>query len=303
IRLRLELNGALNFGLGLAQRRWFPSDPNRRRLTASTGTENGWFAGRSIRDDLPQLRLAPCIMRMGFVNAHELLSAICSLARVFRDSDLCSSAIILGEERSLSQESYKIALSVNSICVGVNHSVKYGPRPIIYSVQSSYNNSDDKDALSYHSTSNGSAPDPQVNKTSKTPQRAEDGKEKAGDGNDMSTQENTISRSRWKELSNTRPPHLHNMLPVQFHLAVPAELRLQGFLASSWMGIKGGVEDAVGRNAPCLSLCSPYICLPYQQIFLGHSHDDEDEGPPPRLIANTEQMVRRLAVEEELEGV
>ncbi|GAB4835180.1 hypothetical protein Ancab_039504 [Ancistrocladus abbreviatus] len=156
-------------------------------------------------------------------------------AKVRRYNDLCRRAIILGEEGSLSQESYKIALSAMreaaQQCVAVNSSIETDPRPLIYPAQSSIGNVNDEDCDEYHLTSNGRVVDPQLNKTSKTPKRAEDGKEKGADKNNVNTRQVPLGQEvatagaqhsfPQMELSNTRPPHLHNMLPLQFHPVVP----------------------------------------------------------------------------------
>ncbi|GMH11495.1 hypothetical protein Nepgr_013336 [Nepenthes gracilis] len=141
--------------------------------------------------------------------------------KVRRYNDLCRRAIILGEEGSLSQESYNIAVSAIKEalqqCASVNISVDYDPK-------STTNGSLNKEeSQGIHSTP-----------TKKTPKRTKAGKEKAGDESNVNTrgkvpldqEVSTTTRTQdsfpHMELSNTRPAHLRNMVPGQFPSAAPS---------------------------------------------------------------------------------
>ncbi|KAI3826525.1 hypothetical protein L1987_00573 [Smallanthus sonchifolius] len=123
-----------------------------------------------------------------------------------RLNDLCRRAIILGEEGSISQESYKIALGAIKDAL----------------VQcSNVNNSAENEGQGVPTVSKEPYPNLNVNKGIK---RAESGKEKVpaqpevvNIGIDASFHQMELPNTRHLQLHNMMPPHLQGVVPTMFH--------------------------------------------------------------------------------------
>lgn len=148
-------------------------------------------------------------------------------AKVRRYNDLCRRAIILGEEGSLSHESYVFAISAMrdavQQCRTVNSSVQKDLRPDSCLVYSNNGNEEDNQGSNLVSFDGANA----------GPRKTEVGKEKVCLVNnvnvvgrvlldqDVSTVGSQDGFTQM-ETASTRPAHLHNMFPVHFHNVVPS---------------------------------------------------------------------------------
>lgn len=148
-------------------------------------------------------------------------------AKVRRYNDLCRRAIILGEEGSLSQESYNIALSAIKEalkqCTNVNNSFANdsGATMVVTNEEENQvNNAQHRDIV----------PVPKLIKSNKTPRRPEVEKEKASDnlnkkGKVHMEPEVVIASTQdllnEMDVSNMRPSQILNMVPVQLHSMMP----------------------------------------------------------------------------------
>ncbi|KAK9273063.1 hypothetical protein L1049_017870 [Liquidambar formosana] len=159
-------------------------------------------------------------------------------SKVRRYNDLCRRAIILGEEGSLSQESYNIALcaikEALKQCASMNNSVENDGRPTT-SVTYAICGIEDVNQGS-NTAARGKVPDPKVTSTNKAPRRAEVGKDMASNDNNASKKGKisleqevvtvgTQDSFHEMELSNLRPAQLLGMVPdvmaAQLHNVVP----------------------------------------------------------------------------------
>ncbi|KAM3693250.1 hypothetical protein ACJW30_08G152000 [Castanea mollissima] len=151
-------------------------------------------------------------------------------SKVRRFNDLCRRAIILGEEGSLSPESYNIALcaikEALKQCAIVNNPVENDTRnmtsttPAICAVE----------VNQCGNSSNEIVPDPKVTNGNKAPRRAGAGKEVASNENSSSNKGKVPQPEAVNigiqdgflqmEMSDMRPAQLHN----QFHNVVPTQL-------------------------------------------------------------------------------
>ncbi|XP_052185657.1 protein FAR1-RELATED SEQUENCE 4 isoform X2 [Diospyros lotus] len=150
-------------------------------------------------------------------------------SKVRRYNDLCRRAIILGEEGSLSQESYSIA--VNAIkealkqCASVNNSTENhlrlstSPTPICGPEEGNH---------SIATSSKEQAPNLKMAVSNIGYRGGEFGKEKANNDNDANKQRKAPSEPgavnvgiqgsfQQMELSTLRPPQLHDLVPAHLH--------------------------------------------------------------------------------------
>ncbi|WJZ95735.1 hypothetical protein VitviT2T_014479 [Vitis vinifera] len=156
-------------------------------------------------------------------------------SKVRRYDDLCRRAIILGEEGSLSQESYNIALcaikEALKQCASLNNSAETDARPnnlVVHAICGSEEENQDSNTIS-----KDKVPNPKLTSTNKIPKRAEARKEKASNENNASKKGKvpleaevmsvgTQDNFHQMELSNMRPAQFHNVMPAQFQNMVPA---------------------------------------------------------------------------------
>lgn len=156
-------------------------------------------------------------------------------AKVRRYNDLCRRAIILGEEGSLSQESYSVAVSAIGDalrrCNSLNSSLERDLRPescLAYSTITNEEYNPDTHIASY----DWELDMMRDNEANLTPSRTGVGREDASHENNVGTRESVplayeVSAVRSEdgftqmETASTRPAHLHNMFPVHFHNAAP----------------------------------------------------------------------------------
>ncbi|RVW27785.1 Protein FAR1-related sequence 4 [Vitis vinifera] len=142
----------------------------------------------------------------------------------------------MGEEGSLSQESYNIALcaikEALKQCASLNNSAETDARPnnlVVHAICGSEEENQDSNTIS-----KDKVPNPKLTSTNKIPKRAEARKEKASNENNaikkgkvpleaevmsIGTQDNF---HQMQELSNMRPAQFHNVMPAQFQNMVPA---------------------------------------------------------------------------------
>lgn len=149
-----------------------------------------------------------------------------------RYNDLCRRAIILGEEGSLSQESYDAALSAIKEalqqCANVNSFPENDVRP-----NTSFMNAicDVEDQNQCNSSSKDRISEPGMTDPKKAPQSAETGRERGSKRISASRKGKapqtgpvnvgTQDGFHQMELSDMRPPALHNVVPTQFHNMMP----------------------------------------------------------------------------------
>ncbi|KAF5471232.1 hypothetical protein F2P56_011684 [Juglans regia] len=152
-------------------------------------------------------------------------------SKVRRYNDLCRRAIILGEEGSLSQESYNIALcaikEALKQCANVNNSVENDSRTMTLATHPVCGD----EVNQCGNVSNVVAPHPKVTNANKASRRA-------GSGKGVASKENSSSKKgkvpqpeavgmgiqdslHQMEMSGMRPSHLHNVVPAQLHNMVP----------------------------------------------------------------------------------
>ncbi|KAG5114817.1 hypothetical protein JHK82_038086 [Glycine max] len=149
-------------------------------------------------------------------------------SKVRRFNDLCRRAIILGEEGSLSQESYYMALGAISEalkqCANLNNSVENGMRPDASSTHVVCNVEEE-----YHSiiTSKNKVPDPKPNTGKKAVRSGMAGRSlgsvenSEGNKGKVSQVEVGSGKDGFQQMELT-DPRSHNVMPMQFHSVVPA---------------------------------------------------------------------------------
>ncbi|CAL5433885.1 unnamed protein product [Camellia sinensis] len=146
-------------------------------------------------------------------------------------NDLCRRAIILGEEGSLSQESYNIALGAIKEalkqCASVNNSTENDLR-LSTSVPLAIHGSEEDNQGS--ATCKEQTPNLKMTKSNKASKRVEAGKEKANDENkrkkvsfELDNVDNVGTQGGFHqmELSSLRPTQLHDLVPAHLHNVVP----------------------------------------------------------------------------------
>ncbi|XP_062172709.1 protein FAR1-RELATED SEQUENCE 4 isoform X2 [Alnus glutinosa] len=152
-------------------------------------------------------------------------------SKVRRYNDLCRRAIILGEEGSLSQESYNLALcaikEALKQCTTVNNSVENDSRTMTSATHPVCG----VEANQSSNVTTEVVPDPKVINANKAPRRAGAGKEVASNRNSSSNKgklPQTEAASlgiqdgfHQMEMPNTRPTQLHGPVPTPFQIMVP----------------------------------------------------------------------------------
>ncbi|GMQ00716.1 hypothetical protein CsSME_00047684 [Camellia sinensis var. sinensis] len=146
-------------------------------------------------------------------------------------NDLCRRAIILGEEGSLSQESYNIALGAIKEalkqCASVNNSTENDLR-LSTSVPLAIHGSEEDNQGS--AACKEQTPNLKMTKSNKASKRVEAGKEKANDENkrkkvsfELDNVDNVGTQGGFHqmELSSLRPTQLHDLVPAHLHNVVP----------------------------------------------------------------------------------
>ncbi|KAJ0020638.1 hypothetical protein Pint_31171 [Pistacia integerrima] len=154
-------------------------------------------------------------------------------SKVRRYNDLCRRAIILGEEGSLSQESYNIALGAIQEalkqCATLNNFMENNVRPIASDILALC---DAEEENQFGNTSKDKVPNPSVTSTNSNPSRTEAGKGKGINANKKGkstscmwqiTQPGTMNVEtqdgcHQMELSDMRPTQLHNFVPTQLQV-------------------------------------------------------------------------------------
>ncbi|KAG2671220.1 hypothetical protein I3760_14G123600 [Carya illinoinensis] len=150
--------------------------------------------------------------------------------KVRRYNDLCRRAIILGEEGSLSQESYNIALcaikEALKQCATVNNSVENDSRTVTSAAHPVCG-----DEVNQCSNVSNMVTPPKVTNANKASRRTGAGKGVASKENSSSNkgkqvQPEAVSMGihdslHQMEMSGMRPTHLHNVVPAQLHNMVP----------------------------------------------------------------------------------
>ncbi|GAB2229304.1 hypothetical protein Droror1_Dr00023442 [Drosera rotundifolia] len=158
-------------------------------------------------------------------------------AKVLRYNDLCRRAIILGEEGSLSQESYDLSLSAIEEalkqCATARNPVETDPKFISHSGNSNTIEEENQDGVT---TLSGLCPAPQSNKSSKVPGNENNAASKSNMklGLEVATPrtQDTVSHSifSWcfmqqtpatRPTPTTRPAEFHTFSPLQFPTMVP----------------------------------------------------------------------------------
>lgn len=171
-----------------------------------------------------------------------------------RFNDLCRRAIILGEEGSISQESYKIALGAIKDallqCSNANNSAENELRPSTSTSLGIYGTEEEDQGVA--TVSKEPVPNLNVNKLNKGVKRTESGKEKSNYdstaiikekvpaqpevvniGIDASFHQMELPNTRLLQFHNMMPPHLHGVVPTmfqnvastQFHNVASAQLQ------------------------------------------------------------------------------
>ncbi|XP_038725956.1 protein FAR1-RELATED SEQUENCE 4 isoform X2 [Tripterygium wilfordii] len=143
-------------------------------------------------------------------------------SKVHRYNDLCRRAIILGEEGSLSQDSYHMAVCAIKEalrhCASVNNSLESESRPTTSELH----------AISIveeeNQFSNTLIPDPKWSSKNKATKRAE-GQQKEGNENDATRREEETSEMRPVQSPNVMPAQFHNMMPMIFHNVTSAQFQ------------------------------------------------------------------------------
>ncbi|GAY41404.1 hypothetical protein CUMW_059190 [Citrus unshiu] len=163
-------------------------------------------------------------------------------SKVRRYNDLCRRAIILGEEGSISQESYSMALSAIQEalkqCASLNISVESNARPITSDVLSVCATEEENQ---FGNTSKDKVPYPLVVNTNGNSSRADTGRGKGSNvSNTAKKGKQATQQLTWNvrtqdgchqmELSDMRPTQLHNfvqtplqVLPTMFHNVAPTQ--------------------------------------------------------------------------------
>ncbi|KAL6127370.1 hypothetical protein ACLB2K_075411 [Fragaria x ananassa] len=160
--------------------------------------------------------------------------------KVRRYNDLCRRAIILGEEGSLSQESYDVALcaikEALKQCTSLNTSVESNAKPNDSAI-------DGVEEFQCDITSDDKISGPKVSTPNKTPRRAGTGKVVARrgkgklEGTRVGGQDNFHQMHQVScdtrppmlmQLHNVVPPQLHNMVPSMFQNVAPAQFHNMG---------------------------------------------------------------------------
>ncbi|KAJ0083411.1 hypothetical protein Patl1_29635 [Pistacia atlantica] len=154
-------------------------------------------------------------------------------SKVRRYNDLCRRAIILGEEGSLSQESYNIALGAIQEalkqCTTLNNFMENNVRPVASDILALC---DAEEENQFGNTSKDKVPNPSVTSTNSNPSRTEAGKGKGINANKKGkstscmwqiTQPGTMNVEtqdgcHQMELSDMRPTQLHNFVPTQLQV-------------------------------------------------------------------------------------
>ncbi|XP_021894139.1 protein FAR1-RELATED SEQUENCE 4 isoform X2 [Carica papaya] len=164
-------------------------------------------------------------------------------SKVRRYNDLCRRAIILGEEGSLSQESYDIALcairEALKQCAIVNNSIENDARPSNPAIQTVCTVEEGNQCSI---TSKEKVSDPtKYTGTNKTPRRTEAGRDSnqssasgkgkvpqfgvSGVGNQDGLHQMELVDMRPAQLHNVMPPQLHNIMPAMFHNVPPPQFQ------------------------------------------------------------------------------
>ncbi|XP_031285098.1 protein FAR1-RELATED SEQUENCE 4 [Pistacia vera] len=147
-------------------------------------------------------------------------------SKVRRYNDLCRRAIILGEEGSLSQESYNIALGAIQEalkqCATLNNFMENNVRPIASDILALC---DAEEENQFGNASKDKVPNPSVTSTNSNPSRTEAGKGKGINANKKGkiTQPGTMNVEtqdgcHQMELSDMRRTQLHNFVPTQLQV-------------------------------------------------------------------------------------
>ncbi|KAK3009374.1 hypothetical protein RJ639_013791 [Escallonia herrerae] len=140
-------------------------------------------------------------------------------SKVRRYNDLCRRAIILGEEGSLSQESYHIALGAIKDalkqCSDVNNSTENVLRPDIMVPLTTLDVEEEHQARTI--TAKEQVPSFIMNKTSKASKRMGSVKEKPSDDNDANKKGKDLLQVRPIHLHDAVPPNVQNVVPTMFH--------------------------------------------------------------------------------------
>ncbi|KAL6976695.1 Protein FAR1-RELATED SEQUENCE 4 [Sarracenia purpurea var. burkii] len=154
-------------------------------------------------------------------------------SKVRRYNDLCRRAIILGEEGSLSQESYIMALG--SIkeglkqCSSVNNSTENDSTPSTLQTPATCGSEENQ---GFATTSIEQAPSLEMIKSNKAANRLESGKEKANNDNDANKRRkvpleletlNVGTQGVFSQmvLSTFKPTQVHDMMPAHLHNVMP----------------------------------------------------------------------------------
>ncbi|GKU94079.1 hypothetical protein SLEP1_g7615 [Rubroshorea leprosula] len=147
-------------------------------------------------------------------------------SKVRRYNDLCRRAIILGEEGSLSQESYNVALSAIKDalkqCANVHSFSENGARPNT-SLMSAICGAEEQNQCS-----------PRMTRLNNAPPRAETSGKREAQGSSASRKGKQVPQTgavnvnvgtqegfHQMELSDMRPQPIHNVVPSQFHNMMP----------------------------------------------------------------------------------
>ncbi|KAI9195127.1 hypothetical protein LWI28_011980 [Acer negundo] len=154
-------------------------------------------------------------------------------SKVRRYNDLCRRAIILGEEGSLSQESYNIAQSAIQEalkqCANGNNSVENNAR---LNTSEFHAICGIEEEIQFGSTSKDKVSNSVVINTNNNLGRAEGGKEKGSNVNNANKRGKQVSQPgtfsvgtqagyHQMGMSDMRPTQLHNFVPAQLHKVLP----------------------------------------------------------------------------------
>ncbi|GMN44158.1 hypothetical protein TIFTF001_013343 [Ficus carica] len=164
--------------------------------------------------------------------------------KVRRYNDLCRRAIILGEEGSLSQESYNVALSAIKEalkqCASLNNSAENNARPNALAVGGVCAI---EEGNQYGDASNYEVSGPKATTTKRAPRRVGAGKEVAASNEKSATKKGKVhppevvtsvgtqggfgqlelSDQSFSPLENVVPAQLHNMVPAMFQNVASAQ--------------------------------------------------------------------------------
>lgn len=179
------------------------------------------------------------------VSRHSISEKLDDVQRkVRRYNDLCRRAIILGEEGSLSQESYNVALSAIKEalkhCASMNNSAENNAMPNALSVGSVCAI---EEGNQYGDASNYEVSGPKATTTKRAPRRVGAGKEVAASNEKSATKKGKVhppevvtsvgpqggfsqlelSDQSFSPLENVVPAQLHNMVPAMFQNVVSAQ--------------------------------------------------------------------------------